>query len=84
MELLGTTAKRRNLLTNRTLLKAKTIYNAGGVEHVYPHRYLVHSTSGETYTVNTRTDTCECTATVTCSHMAAVEFYRSARRKRAA
>lgn len=71
-------------MTNKTLLKAKTIYKMGGVDNVYPHRYLVTSTSGKVYTVDTRNDRCECISTVTCSHQTAVEFYRSDRRRRLA
>ena len=71
-------------MTNRTLLKARAIYEGGGVENTYPHRYLVTSTSGRTYAVNTRNDTCDCIATTTCSHLTAVEFYRSARRRKLA
>jgi len=69
-------------VTNKTLTKARAIYEGGGVDNVYPHRYIVESTSGRTYTVDTRTDTCDCIATATCSHLAAVEFYRSNRRRR--
>lgn len=71
-------------MTNKTLQKARAIYEGGGVDNVYPHRYLVTSTSGKVYAVNTRTDTCDCIATVTCSHMAAVEFYRAHRRRQLA
>jgi hypothetical protein len=69
-------------VTNKTLTKARAIYEGGGVDAVYPHRYLVTSTSGRTYVVDTRKDTCECISTVPCSHAAAVELYRSARRRR--
>ena len=71
-------------MTDQTLAKARTIYKTGGVECVYPHRYLVTSTSGKTYVVDTCKDTCECLSTLTCSHLTAVEFYRSARRRRVA
>ena len=71
-------------MTNKTLAKARAIDNAGGVDNVYPHRYLVTSTSGKVYTVDTRNDRCDCISTVTCSHQTAVEFYRSARRRRVA
>ena len=71
-------------MTNKTLLKARAIYEGGGVDNTYPHRYLVTSTTGRTYVVDTRKDTCECISTVTCSHLTAVEFYRSARRRRVA
>ncbi len=71
-------------MTNKTLTKARAIYEGGGVENTYPHRYLVTSTTGKTYAVDTHHDTCECISTVTCSHMTAVEFYRSARCRRLA
>jgi hypothetical protein len=78
----GTTAKRENLLTGQTYQKARTIYLEGGVDAVYPGRYLVTSTTGREYLVDTKRGTCSCPADVTCSHQTAVELYRSARRKR--
>jgi hypothetical protein len=71
-------------MTTKTMSKAREIYRSGGVEPLAPHRYLVTSTSGRDYLVNTRLDTCECPSVTTCSHRAAVELYRSARRKRLA
>jgi hypothetical protein len=69
-------------LTGQTYQKARTIYLEGGVDAVYPGRYLVTSTTGREYVVDIKRGTCSCPADVTCSHQAAVELYRSARRKR--
>jgi len=71
-------------MTAPTYQKARTIYLEGGVDAVYPGRYLVTSTTGREYLVDIMRGTCSCPASpdVTCSHMAAVELYRSARRKR--
>lgn len=68
-------------MTSKTLLKARNIYKAGGVERVAPSTYHVLSTSGETYAVELTLDRCTCPATGMCSHKAAVELARSARRK---
>jgi len=72
-------------VTNKTLLKARTIYKAGGVERVRPTLYHVHGTSGEAYAVELTLDRCTCATPkgMMCSHRAAVELARSARRKAA-
>jgi uncharacterized Zn finger protein len=69
-------------VTSRTIQKARAIHKAGGVEHVWPGRYLVTSTTGREYIVDIKRSRCSCPAEAACSHMAAVELYRSARRKR--
>jgi hypothetical protein len=71
-------------VSTETLAKALAIHKAGGVEAVWPGRYLVTSTSGNEYLVDIKRDRCECPSTTTCSHRGAVELYRSARRKRLA
>ncbi len=73
-------------MTSKTLSKARTIYKAGGVERVAPTTYHVTSTSGETYVVELTLDRCTCATPkgMMCSHRAAVELARSARRKAAA
>ena len=68
-------------MTSKTLLKARTIYKAGGVDRVAPTTYHVTSTSGEVYAVELTLDRCNCLATGMCSHKAAVELARSARRR---
>jgi hypothetical protein len=68
-------------VTSKTLHKARTIVEEGGVERVAPTTYHVTSTSGETYVVELTLDRCTCPATTTCSHRTAVELARSARRK---
>jgi hypothetical protein len=69
-------------MTRTTYQKARTIYLEGGVDAVYPGRYLVTSTTGREYLVDIKRGTCACPSTTTCSHKVAVELYRSARRKR--
>ncbi len=71
-------------VTKQTIQKARSNYRENGVECVFPHRYLVHSPSGEDYVVDTARDTCDCISTLPCSHMVAVELFRSARRRRVA
>ncbi|CAN5714779.1 hypothetical protein BH24ACT22_BH24ACT22_10930 [soil metagenome] len=71
-------------MTSKTLLKAKAIYKAGGVERTGPTNYRVLSTSGETYLVFLRTDRCTCPATTTCSHISAVNIARACRRSKTA
>lgn len=68
-------------MTAKTLSKARRIFQDGGVEKTGPTSYRVKSTSGETYFVFLGTDRCTCPATGMCSHKAAVELVRSARRK---
>ncbi len=71
-------------MTSKTLLKARMIVEEGGVERVAPTTYHVTSTSGETYAVELTLDRCTCLAHkggMMCSHRAAVELERSARRK---
>jgi histone H3/H4 len=70
-------------MTSKTLLKAREIYKDGGVERVAPTTYHVLSTSGETYAVELTLDRCSCATPkgMNCSHRAAVELARSARRK---
>jgi uncharacterized Zn finger protein len=68
-------------MTSKTLTKARKIYKAGGVKKTATTTYRVRSTSGEAYLVHLRTDTCTCPATGMCSHKAAVELARSAKRK---
>lgn len=65
----------------QTLLKAKAIYKAGGVERIGACSYHVTSTSGQSYAVWTDFGCCTCPASVTCSHMAAVDIHRSKRHK---
>lgn len=69
-------------MTTKTHNKARGIYETGGVDQVYYHTYRVESTSGETYLVDTKRERCDCRATVTCSHMVAVEMFRCGRRRR--
>jgi hypothetical protein len=73
-------------VTKTTLAKARTIYKEGGVERVAPTTYHVTSTSGEIYAVELTLDRCSCATPkgMNCSHKAAVELVRSARRKMAA
>ncbi len=71
-------------MTSKTLLKARTIYKAGGIERVTPTCYHVTSTSGETYAVELTLDRCTCPATTTCSHISAVNIARACRRSRTA
>ncbi len=67
-------------MTSKTLLKARTIYKAGGVERTGPSIYRVLSTSGETYgVVLAERAVCTCPATVMCSHIAAAEIARAKR-----
>ena len=67
-------------MTSKTLLKARTIYKAGGVERVGVCIYRVLSTSGETYgVVLAERAVCTCPATVMCSHIAAAEIHRAKR-----
>jgi len=68
-------------LTQTTIAKARGIYKGGGVENPYPGLYFVTSTSGREYRVTLKNG-CECPSATTCGHEAAVELYRSARRKR--
>lgn len=68
-------------MTKQTISKARRIHKSGGVEKTGPSTYRVLSTSGETYFVFLRTDRDTCPATGMCSHKAAVELERSARRK---
>lgn len=68
-------------MTLGTLLKAKAIYKAGGVNQVHFRTFAVTSTSGEEYIVNVKTDRCSCPSTTTCSHMSAVNIHRSHRRR---
>ena len=72
-------------MTSKTLLKARTIYKAGGVERIAPTTYHVTSTSGEIYVVELTLDRCTCPTRrsqgMVCSHKTAVEFVRSARRR---
>jgi uncharacterized Zn finger protein len=68
-------------VTSKTLLKARKIVEEGGVKKTATTTYRVKSTSGEAYLVFLRTDRCTCPATGMCSHKAAVELERSARRK---
>lgn len=68
-------------MTIKTLSKARMIFEEGGVERVAPSTYHVLSTSGETYVVELTLDRCTCPSTTPCSHRAAVELARSARRK---
>jgi hypothetical protein len=68
-------------VTIQTLLKAKTIFKAGGVNQVHFHTFAVTSTSGEQYVVNVKKDRCSCPSTTTCSHMSAVNIHRSHRRR---
>jgi len=68
-------------MTSKTLLKAKAIYKAGGVNQVHYRTFAVTSTtSGEEYIVNVKTDRCSCPSTTTCSHISAVNIFRSHRR----
>ena len=69
-------------MTSKTLLKARTIYKAGGVERVTPTCYHVTSTSGETYAVETTLARCSCPTPkgTLCSHYAAVIITRAKRR----
>ncbi len=71
-------------MTSKTLSKARRIFQEGGVRMTGPTDYRVLSTSGETYFVFLLTDRCTCPATGICSHKAAVELARSARRIRSA
>ena len=71
-------------MTIKTLLKARTIYKAGGIDRIAPTTYHVHSTSGETYVVELTFDRCNCPATTTCSHISAVNIARACRRSRTA
>ncbi len=66
-------------MTSKTLLKAKAIYKAGGVERMGACSYRVTSTSGQHYAVWTDFGRCTCPARVTSSHMAAVDIHRSKR-----
>ena len=67
-------------MTSKTLLKARTIYKAGGVERTGVRIYRVTSTSGETYgVVLAERAVCTCLATVMCSHIAAAEIARAKR-----
>ncbi len=67
-------------MTSKTLLKARTIYKAGGVERTGPGIYRVTSTSGEEYgVVLAERAVCTCPATVMCSHIAAAEIARAKR-----
>ena len=70
-------------MTSKTLLKAKSIIKEGGVERVAPTTYHVLSTSGEAYVVELTLDRCTCPTPKggMCSHRAAVELARSARRR---
>lgn len=70
----------------QTLSKARQIFQEGGVERVAPTTYHVTSTSGEIYAVELTLDRCSCATPkgMNCSHKAAVELVRSARRKMAA
>jgi len=65
----------------RTLSKARSIYNAGGVERVGTSAYEVFSTSGERYLVWSDFGSCTCPtprrSQITCSHLAAVDLYRA-------
>ncbi len=67
----------------RTLSKARRIFQEGGVERIAPTTYHVTSTSGEIYVVELTLDRCNCDTPkgMNCSHKAAVELERSARRK---
>ncbi len=66
-------------MTSKTLLKAKAIYQGGGVERVSACSYRVTSMSGRSYAVWTDFGRCTCAARGTCSHMAAVDIHRSKR-----
>ncbi len=68
-------------MTIQTLLKAKAIHKAGGVNQIHFQTFAVLSTSGEEYIVNMKTDHCSCPSTTTCSHMSAVNIFRSHRRR---
>lgn len=67
-----------------TLHKAVRIYQGGGVSCGYPGVYAVTSTSGNEYIVNVKTDRCSCPSETTCSHVSAVNIFRSHRRRRLA
>ncbi len=67
-------------MTSKTLLKARTIYKAGGVERTGVRIYRVTSTSGEEYgVVLAERAVCTCPATGMCSHIAAAEIARAKR-----
>ncbi len=70
-------------MTTKTLTKARRIHKEGGVRMTGPTDYRVRSTSGERYFVFLLTGRCTCPAAGMCSHKAAVELARSARRKAA-
>ena len=68
-------------MTTTTLAKARSIYKSGGVNQVHFRTFAVTSTSGEEYIVNVKTDRCSCPSTTTCSHISAVNIFRSHRRR---
>ncbi len=67
-------------MTSKTLHKARTIVENGGVERTGVRIYRVKSTTGETYgVVLAERAVCTCRATVMCSHIAAAEIARAKR-----